>query len=62
MRALRDAGVADDAHVFTARRTGLSDAREMVAAAWDLPAVEAEYELFLAEFRDPAPPTCSPPA
>ena len=54
-------GVADDAHVFVARRTGLSDARAMVAAAWDLPAVEAEYELFVAEFRAPAPPaTCSP--
>ena len=55
VRALTEAGVADDAHVFTARRTGLSDARAMVAAAWDLPAVGAEYDLFLAEFRDPAP-------
>jgi len=56
VRALTEAGVAGDAHVFTARRTGLSDARAMVAAAWDLPAVGAEYELFLAEFRDPSPP------
>ena len=56
VRVLREAGVADDAHVFVARRTGLSDTREMVAAAWDLPAVGAEYDLFLAEFQDPAPP------
>jgi phenylacetic acid degradation operon negative regulatory protein len=41
--------------VFTARRTGLSDTREMVAAAWDLPAIEAEYERFIAEFGGKAP-------
>ena len=37
MRVLREAGVAEDAHVFVAKRTGLSDTRDMVAAAWDLP-------------------------
>jgi phenylacetic acid degradation operon negative regulatory protein len=56
LRVLTDAGVASDAHVFVARRTGLSDTREMVAAAWDLPEIEAEYERFLAEFRAPAVP------
>ncbi len=54
-RVLRDAGVGSDAHVFIARRTGLGDIRAMVATAWDLPEVEAEYEAFLAEFRGQAP-------
>jgi phenylacetic acid degradation operon negative regulatory protein len=57
IRVLTDAGVAADAHVFTARRTGLSDTREMVAAAWDLPGLEAEYEQFVAEFREPGDPS-----
>jgi phenylacetic acid degradation operon negative regulatory protein len=57
VRVLRDAGVADDAHVFVARRTGLSGASEMVAAAWDLPEVEAEYEQFIAEFGAPDLPS-----
>jgi phenylacetic acid degradation operon negative regulatory protein len=51
VRVLREARVAEDAHVFVARRTGLSDTRAMVATAWDLPRVEAEYERFIAEFR-----------
>jgi phenylacetic acid degradation operon negative regulatory protein len=55
-RVLRDAGVGDDASVFVAERTGLGNARSMVAAAWDLPAVEAEYKSFSTEFRDQAPP------
>ena len=55
VRVLTEAGLAADAHVFVARRTGLSDARAMVAAAWDLPAVGAAYDQFIAEFRDPAP-------
>ena len=56
MRVLREAGVAEDAHVFVARRTGLSDTRDMVAAAWDLPEIEAEYEQFVTEFRVPGVP------
>src|SRR6201996_8103843 len=56
VRVLRDAGVAEGAHVFVARRTGLSDTREMVAAAWDLDQIEAEYERFVAEFRAPGVP------
>lgn len=56
LRVLTDARVASDAHVFVARRTGLSDTREMVAAAWDLPEIEAEYEQFLTEFRAPGVP------
>jgi phenylacetic acid degradation operon negative regulatory protein len=55
-RVLREAGVARDAHVFVAKRTGLSQTRDMVAAAWDLPELEAEYELFVNEFRGPGAP------
>jgi phenylacetic acid degradation operon negative regulatory protein len=57
MRVLREAGVAGDAHVFVARRAGLSDTREMVAAAWDLPEIEAEYEQFVSEFRGSSVPS-----
>jgi phenylacetic acid degradation operon negative regulatory protein len=57
IRVLSDAGVAADAHVFVARRAGLSDTRDMVAAAWDLPQIEAEYERFVADFRAPAVPS-----
>jgi phenylacetic acid degradation operon negative regulatory protein len=52
---LREAGVADDAHVFVARRTGLADVRVMVATAWDLTAIEEQYEQFIEEFRARAP-------
>ncbi len=54
-RVLRDAGVGDEANVFVAERTGLGDLKTMVATAWDLPSVEAEYEMFTAEFRGPDP-------
>jgi len=54
-RVLREAGVAGAAHVFVARRTGMTDTRAMVVQAWDLPAIEAEYERFTAEFGDTAP-------
>jgi phenylacetic acid degradation operon negative regulatory protein len=54
-RVLRAAGVGA-ASVFVAERTGLGDARSMVAAAWDLPAVEAEYESFSTQFQGQAPP------
>jgi phenylacetic acid degradation operon negative regulatory protein len=54
-RVLRDAGAGDDAHVFVGRRTGLSDTRAMVAQAWDLPSIEAQYERFIAEFGEQVP-------
>jgi phenylacetic acid degradation operon negative regulatory protein len=57
VKVLTDAGVAGDAHVFVAKRTGLSDVKEMVAAAWDLPEIEAEYEQFVTEFRAPSVPS-----
>jgi phenylacetic acid degradation operon negative regulatory protein len=55
VRVLNEARVADDAHVFVARRTGLSDTRAMVAASWDLPEIGAEYDRFVAEFRAQTP-------
>jgi phenylacetic acid degradation operon negative regulatory protein len=52
---LHAAGVAADAHVFAATRVGVGDVRDMVAQAWDLTAVEEQYERFIDEFggRDP---------
>lgn len=55
IRVLNEARVAGDAHVFVARRTGLSDTKAMVAAAWDLPEIGAEYDRFVAEFRAQTP-------
>jgi phenylacetic acid degradation operon negative regulatory protein len=55
VKVLKEAGAGDEANVFVARRTGLSDTRDMVASAWDLPAIEAEYEQFLAEFGGKPP-------
>jgi len=52
---LREAGVAADAHVFVARRSGLADVQVMVGAAWDLGAIEDRYEEFIEEFRATAP-------
>jgi phenylacetic acid degradation operon negative regulatory protein len=51
---LRDAGITD-AHVFAATRRGLADVREMIRTAWDLAAVEEQYEQFLVNFGDPNP-------
>jgi phenylacetic acid degradation operon negative regulatory protein len=51
---LKEAGIADDAHLFIATRPGLGDVREMVRQAWDLAAVEEQYEEFIADFADPA--------
>ena len=52
---LRDAGVAQDAHVFVASRSGLADVRVMVADAWDLSAIEEQYQQFIGEFSGAAP-------
>jgi len=52
-RALCEAGLAGDAHVFVATRSGLADAGAMVRAAWDLAAIEREYERFIGEFSGP---------
>ena len=52
---LHEAGLAGDAHVFVATRSGLADASGMVRAAWDLAAIEREYERFIGEFSGPGP-------
>ena len=54
-RVLREAGLGGDAHMFVATRSGLAGADAMVRAAWDLAAIEREYERFLAEFGGPGP-------
>ena len=55
VQVLREAGVTHDAHVFVARRCGLADVQVMVAAAWDLSAIEEQYEQFIEDFSDAAP-------
>lgn len=52
---LGDLGLTTEAHVFLARRVGPTDARTMVRQAWDLPAIDAEYQRFTGEFRPPVP-------
>jgi phenylacetic acid degradation operon negative regulatory protein len=52
---LKDAGVADTAQVFTARRSPLGDVKSMVEQAWDLPVIDEQYEEFNAEFRGATP-------
>jgi phenylacetic acid degradation operon negative regulatory protein len=48
-RVLSEAGVLD-ANLFTATRSGADGAAEMVRAAWDLDAIERQYERFIGEF------------
>lgn len=55
VRVLSEAGIAEGAHVFVARRSGLGDERVMVATAWDLTAIEDQYERFIGEFRGAGP-------
>jgi phenylacetic acid degradation operon negative regulatory protein len=55
VRVLSEAGVAADAHVFVARRAGLADVQVMVADAWDLAAIDEQYEQFIGEFRGTSP-------
>jgi phenylacetic acid degradation operon negative regulatory protein len=47
---LHDAGLAGTAHVFVATRRGLGDVADLVAQAWDLAAVEEQYEQFIEQF------------
>jgi len=54
-QVLREAGIAGDAHLFVATRSGPADAGAMVHAAWDLAAIEQEYEQFIGEFSDARP-------
>ncbi len=54
-RVLAEAGVAEEAHMFLARRTGVVEVARMVSTAWDLAAIELQYERFLAEFGSRSP-------
>jgi phenylacetic acid degradation operon negative regulatory protein len=54
-RVLHEAGIAEDAHLFVASHTGLAELSRMVSTAWDLGAIEEQYEQFLAEFRARTP-------
>ncbi len=53
-RVLGEAGVTG-AHLFTATRSGLDGAADMVRAAWDLDVIEREYERFINEFSGAEP-------
>ena len=54
--ALTRAGINDTAQVFVADHLGRTRVQSMVAAAWDLVAIEDEYEQFIAEFSSTAAP------
>ncbi len=49
-QVLQEAGIAGDAHLFVATRPGVGPVRAMVSAAWDLAAIEREYEQFIGMF------------
>ncbi|HZC70468.1 MAG TPA: PaaX family transcriptional regulator C-terminal domain-containing protein [Jatrophihabitans sp.] len=49
-RALREAGVLPGAQVFVAEHAGYGEPATMVRQAWDLDAIEASYEQFVARF------------
>jgi phenylacetic acid degradation operon negative regulatory protein len=53
---LDQAGMASDGQVFVAEHRSGADIRAMVAQAWDLDAIEAEYQSFLDEFSSRAAP------
>jgi phenylacetic acid degradation operon negative regulatory protein len=50
---LRQAGVTDR-QIFVAEHRGGGELETLVGQAWDLPAIEKEYEEFLAEFAAPS--------
>lgn len=52
---LGQAGVTDR-QIFTAEHRGGGDLRTLVAQAWDLPAIEKQYEEFLADFASASAP------
>ena len=56
-RNLAELGQADAAMSFTARFGSIGAQRDIVARAWDLSAVEARYDEFIAEFSGLRPVT-----
>jgi len=53
-RVLAEAGIRDE-QLFLAAHYGGAGLSALVRQAWDLDAIGAEYEAFIAEFRDPSP-------
>jgi phenylacetic acid degradation operon negative regulatory protein len=56
-RILDELGLASAAMSFTARYGSIGAQQDIVARAWDLSAVEARYEEFIAEFSELRPVT-----
>lgn len=54
-RVLDEAGVRDEAQLFLATHYGGAGLAALVRQAWDLDAIGAAYEAFIAEFSDPSP-------
>jgi phenylacetic acid degradation operon negative regulatory protein len=52
-RVLDEAGLRKDAQIFLAQRHGGGEPATIVRQAWDLDAIEEQYESFLAEFTRP---------
>lgn len=54
-RVLDEAGVLADAQIFVGRHHGGADLATLIRQAWDLDAIEADYESFIENFtREPA--------
>jgi phenylacetic acid degradation operon negative regulatory protein len=51
---LTRAGIIDTAQVFAAEHLGSTRVQAIVAASWDLKAIDAEYQQFIAEFSSRA--------
>lgn len=52
-RVLEEADVRTEAQIFVAERHGGGELSAMVRQAWDLSAIEQEYEMFIDEFGSP---------
>ncbi len=49
---LHRAGVLEDAQVFLAEHSGITDLAELVKLSWDLDALDAEYRQFIDQFKE----------
>ena len=54
-RVLTEAGVRDEAQLFLAEHLGGAGLPALVRQAWDLDAIAAAYDVFIAEFDDSRP-------
>jgi phenylacetic acid degradation operon negative regulatory protein len=53
-RVLEEAGLLEGAQIFVAEHAGAGPLTTMVRQAWDLDAIEQNYQEFLAEFSSPS--------